>query len=224
MNHSIQEIGLAITDEDGTRQALFAVQDALRALSAAAKDPAFLVAIADELAPPERSIKGKLLFLVNHFTDMKEQAVMHLTTWQGEHDALVKGQRWLVHACAQIIIESLPKKRRSILSEMQSGGAGIEARRQLVVQAGFSHEKARMEIPDFDRSKLQGELDDIDRMERTINLFLKTRNESLIEGIKHLPEFDDAYQKFHPAPTPPAPVVESSEAKLNRLMATVFGG
>ncbi|MDD2893957.1 MAG: hypothetical protein PHF20_08510 [Halothiobacillaceae bacterium] len=224
MSHTIQEIGLAFMEPDGTRQALFAVQDALRTLSAAAKDHAFLVMLADELAPPERSIKGKLLFLANHFTDMKERADQQLRAAQQEHDALIQGQQWLVRACANITLNRVPEARRQIEASMRRGQDSVNERRERLIRAGLSAEKAAIEVPNFDRAKYQAELDEVKELDGIVNLFLKTRNESLIEGIKHMPEFDDAYQKFHPAPTPPAPVAESSEAKLNRLMTTVFGG
>jgi len=213
-----------INGHPDTQAAFARLHTIIRVFASAIQKDDALALLAVRLAPPERDLRGALMWLGTRINDETAQLQHALAELEGEYAQTVESQKYLVKACTHMMFNELPAERSRLQSEVKNGAATVTKRRDAITAQGVSRENAEKLVPDFDSEAAQTRLSELDAEEEAINLFLKDRRPfRLSERVHELAKvFKDREEDEENAKRnkKPMPEPKTMEERLRRLEQT----
>lgn len=210
-----------INGHPDTQEAFARLRTIIRVFASAIQKDDALALLAVRLAPPERDLRGALMWLGTRINDETAQLQHALAELEGEYAQTIESQKYLVKACTHMLFNEQPAERLRLHGEVKNGAATVTKRRDAITAQGVSRENTEQLVPDFDSDAAQTRLSELDAEEEAINLFLKDRrpfrlSERVHELAKVFKDRDEAEEnakrKKKAAPEP-----QTLEDRLQRL-------
>ncbi len=164
-----------INNHPDTQEAFARLHKIIRVLVSTIQKDDALALLAVRLAPPERDLRGALLWLGTRINDETAQLQHALAEMEGEYAEILESQKYLVKACTHLLFNELPAERLRLQSELKHGTETVTKKRDAITAQGVSLDNAVRLIPDFDSEQTKALLNELESTEEVINLFLKDR-------------------------------------------------